>query len=121
MRATFSVRVLEDAGRIDCAFLHVDLKDYCHILVSGPIHISVAPTSLDRPEERRRVFIRPQAETVVTGDEYLIGLISEEATRSATLARVKEKKIPKNAADVDGRIWTVAEELGLRGRILPNY
>jgi GTP-binding protein EngB required for normal cell division len=53
---------------------------------------------------------------VITNDEYLAALISEEATRSATLALMKEDKIPKNATDVDRQIWAVAEELGLRER-----
>ena len=51
---------------------------------------------------------------MLTGDEYPAALISEEATRSATLALMKEERIPKTATDVDRHIWIVAEELGLR-------
>ena len=76
------------------------------------MRISVTPAPLDRPAERLRDFIRLQAETVTTGDEYLAALFSEEATRAATLALMKEGKIPRNAADVDRGIWSVAEELG---------
>jgi hypothetical protein len=111
----FCIR-FEDGGRIDCACLHVDLKYYCHAPASAPIHISVAPAPLDRPAERLRDFIRLQAETVETRDAYLAALISEEATRSATFALMKEEKIPKTATDVDRQIWIVAEELGLRER-----
>jgi hypothetical protein len=106
----------EDGSKVDCACLHIDLKYYCRTHVSAPMRIFVTPAPLDRPAERLRDFIRLQAETVTTSDEYLAALFSEEATRAATLALMKEEKIPRNAADVDRRIWIVAEELGLSER-----
>jgi len=106
----------EDGGKVDCACLHLDLKYYCRTPAPAPIHISVTPAPLDRPAERLRDFVRLQAETVETGDEYLAALFSEEATRAATFALIKEDNIPRTAADVDRRVWTAAEELGLKER-----
>ena len=106
----------EDGGKVDCACLHLDLKYDRRTPASAPIHISVTPAALDRPAERLRDFVRLQAETVETGDEYLAALFSEGSYRAATFALIKEDNIPRTAADVDRRVWTAAEELGLKER-----
>jgi hypothetical protein len=64
--------------------------------------------------DRLRDIIRVQAETQATKDEYLTSLLSEEATRSATLALIHEGRVPKGAEEVDRGIWKTAEELRMR-------
>jgi hypothetical protein len=88
----------KDGHVIECACLHVDLGYYTAGTArsapadSGGIFNSVP--SYDQPEDRIRSIMRLQAETGPAQDEYLTSLFSEEATRSATLALMKQDKMP---------------------------
>jgi hypothetical protein len=112
----------DDGGKTLCSCLRVDLSRYSKTLQGvGPpqagIHSIVPP--FEDPEDRLRGIIRLQAETGDAQDEYLTSLLSEEATRSATLDLIRQKtlnagKAPNLSHDqVDAHIHKVASGLGL--------
>jgi hypothetical protein len=106
--------LFKDGCEVECAILHVDLGHYCSgsISGSGP-DISVEVPAYTDPTERLRAIIRLQAECASSRDQYLAELLSEEATRSATLALIKQGRDIKNSAEVKRYINETASELGL--------
>jgi hypothetical protein len=104
-----------DRGKVLCSCLRVDLGFYAkpHRQPVGPeadIRITVPPYS--EPESRLQALIRLQAETGDTGDEYLTSVLSEEATRAATLDLISRGK-PFSEGEVDQYIFETASKLGL--------
>ena len=109
-----------DGGRVLCSCLSVDLSCYAkshHEVGPQPsIHSKVAPYGL--PGERLQGLIRLQAEMASVQDEYLTGLLSEEATRSATLDLIRQESLGTAHASltqdqVEAYIFDVASKLGL--------
>ena len=72
---------------------------------------NVVPSYAD-PESRLEAIIRLQAETSEARDEYLTSLLSEEATRSAMLDLIFQRK-PSSQDDVEAHIRRAASNLGL--------
>jgi hypothetical protein len=106
--------LFKDGHEIDCAVLHVDLGYYCPTSVAGGSdQISVAVPAYDEPAERLRAIIRLQAETGSARDEYLTSVLSEEATCSAALARIKEEQAPETPDEVEQYINDTAAQMGL--------
>lgn len=106
--------LFKDGHEIECAVLHVDLGYYCGTSVaSGGQDISAAVPAYDEPTDRLRNIIRLQAETGSVRDEYLTGVLSEEAARSATLALLKREQAPQTPEEVEQYIRNVAAQLGL--------
>ena len=102
-----------DGGEVECVCLHVDLEFYLQTPGPAPLHISTLVAPPERPKERVRDLVRLQAEVFQTRDQYLTELISEEATRAATLTLLKENAVPDQAQDVENYIRKVATEEGL--------
>ena len=67
----------------------------------------------DDPHVRLRDILLVQAETVPARDEYLAGLLSEEATRTAVVAMFRERRQPQVLPDVDRHIRERARETGV--------
>jgi hypothetical protein len=110
-----------DGGKVLCSCLRVDLSRYARApkQTGPPSGIGTAIDPIDRPEDRLRSIIRLQAETGNMQDEYLTSVLSEEATRAATLARIRQQpsslgKAPSlSQSDIDAFIHEVASSLGL--------
>jgi hypothetical protein len=112
-----------DGGKVLCCCLRIDLSSYgnSYRASAGPepgIHSTVPPYG--NPAERLQSLIRLQAETGDARDEYLTSLLSEEATRSATLDLIfgqmssgQEQRMSLNQDRVDAHIFEVASKLGL--------
>ena len=106
--------LFKDHHEIECAVLHVDLGYYCGTSVGGGAQdISTSVPAYDEPAERLRSIIRLQAEIESARDEYLTGVLSEEATRSATLALLKQEQEPQAPEEVEQYIRNMAAQLGL--------
>jgi hypothetical protein len=104
-----------DGGKILCSCLHVDLGWYSKSHerpLEAPQGVYSAVTPDAQPESRLQGLIRLQAETGGARDEYLTSLISEEATRAATLDLILRQKV-ENVEQVDAHILQVASRLGL--------
>jgi len=106
----------QDSRKIECSILRVDLDYYYKgtDVVPGLMENYSAVPGYEDPDARLRGIIRVQAETVSVRDAYLTGMLSEEASRSATLAVLKEGRALENADEVDAYIRKTAEDLGLR-------
>jgi hypothetical protein len=106
-----------DGGAVEVVSLHVDLSAYrkaAHVYdpaVLGNLTLKVEQT--EEPHARLRDILRVQAETLPAGDEYLTGLLSEEATRTAFVAMLRDKRQPQGQPDVDQYIRERARETGV--------
>ena len=104
-----------DGGKVDCACLHVDLSKYARSDVDGidpRSGFNAMVPSHDQPGVRLEAVIRVQAETGEARDEYLTSLLSEEATRSAMLDLIFQRK-SASQDELDAYILHVASRLGL--------
>jgi hypothetical protein len=105
-----------DAGLVAVSCLQLDLGYYlrgrtpAQILARdlGPV------SSVDVPGKRLEEIIRRAAAAVPSEDEYLIGVLSEEATRSAMVELVvNEGAKPSSAEVVEDHVRRTAERIGL--------
>ncbi len=107
-----------DGGGIDCECLHLDLG-YYHAAKQSAGHCPEITDSIWSgmggdydARVRLATIIQAQAYTAETKDEYLAGLLSEEATRTATVALLEEKDEREiKVADVETLIRATASQL----------
>src|SRR6185312_6048032 len=108
----------KDGGDIECSALQIDLGCYRNGSATPELkdsHVTFTNVAdYKNPAERVRSILLLQATTVEADDKYLTALISEEASRSAMLALVKQGRTPENAQVVETYINLIADELGLR-------
>lgn len=104
----------QDKRHVDCLILRVDLGAHPASETAPPpkVDLGTVPTYED-PEGRLEAIIRVQAETSDVNDEYLTGVLSEEASRSATLALIKKGVPPEQISQVDAYISQKSQALGL--------
>jgi len=106
--------LFKDGCEVERAILHIDLGRYCTDSIPGiRPDITVEVPGYAHPAERLRAVIRLQGETASARDAYLAELLSEEATRSATLALLKEDRNINNSEEVEQYINETAAEIGL--------
>jgi hypothetical protein len=96
----------QDGRHVECAILRADLACFNTVrATSVPIDPfpGFDPTvpSYENPDARLQAIIRVQASTSAAQDEYLTTILSEEASRSATLALIKKGTAPEKASHVD--------------------
>jgi hypothetical protein len=106
-----------DGHHVDCMVLQVGLGYYNRGTANAsrldPPQGFSAVASYEDPDARLRTVIRLQAETSAARDEYLTSVLSEEASRSATMAMIKRGKPLEAPADVQNYVDKAAREVGL--------
>jgi hypothetical protein len=112
--AFLTCSLFHDGGSIECECLQIDLSYY---------HAPGARPEIRDPSRPRVAnegvqalltnLIEAQAETADSHDEYLAGLLSEEATRAATVAMLEEEKKPEPPGAVDAYVMDVASRMGV--------
>ncbi len=111
----------QDGRHVECVTLRVDLA-YFNAGRNPPTSTDPSPgfdptiPTYENPDARLRAIIRVQAETCAAQDEYLTTILSEEASRSATLALIKQGNPLDESIQVDAYVNQVARELGLEDK-----
>jgi hypothetical protein len=118
--------LFQDGRRIECTCLHINLTRYSGAGDrSGMPHVgpeargteqsggfdTTVPSHED-PRARLRSIIQLCAEIANVRDEYLTSLLSEEATRTATVEMLRNGEEP-TPTTVDEHIKSIASEMGL--------
>jgi hypothetical protein len=101
---------------IDCAILRIDLGYYTagtSPIATTQMNVFQPVPSYDDPIARLRSIITLQADLGAPADDYMTGLLSTEASQSATLALLKNDKGVAGVNQVFNYIEDTARELGL--------
>jgi|GEM_PF-2322867 len=107
--------LFRDGGDVDCECLRIDLGYYhqpgSRPEIPDPLRQRADPNA--NLHMRLSGIVQAQAQTADTKDEYLAGLLSEEATRTATVAILEEGGNPEQPGAVDSYVLDVAGRMGV--------